>query len=297
MINIQALRRISMRTSRLIPNLHRVLLAFTTAFALVACGGGGGDSGGGRTTGGGGSSGPGAGATPTAIFTASSTLADDAIAEANAGLASAAAISALPDAVTIGSLPSGVVTDVSSSICSSGSATVDVNGTPNTSGYSVTEVFTNCNLLALSGYIYNGTFKLTFTRYASASDYDFTLQYTNFTLTTPSVSVTTPLSGSYACTVNSSTTSCSWDDGVRSWSSSVTYSGGTLNGYYTTNWGGGVVKVTFTNYTATSGTVTIEGASPSRIVITRCGASNYTVSITNSSSVTSSYSVGTGCST
>ena len=280
--------------------------------SLVACGGGGSSTPAAATTAGTGSTGstgggatsalaPSPGATPTAVLVNSAAAANDTIAEVNAGLAAAqngatGAGFQGPLGVQSSALPTGVSASIS---CASfggtgGSIDYDVSGLSGgiTSGASITYTYNNC---AISGYTYNGTFRLTYDRYVSASDFAYTSSYQNFTINGNGLT-NYAFSGSQSCNYANNTVSCYYSDGTRGWSSNFTYSNGVANGTYSSTYSGGTVRVQYTNYSATSGTARVTGANGAYYEIRRCSATAYTVTYSaTGTGVTSTYNVGGGC--
>jgi hypothetical protein len=175
----------------------------------------------------------------------------------------------------------------------SGSITYDIPTTTTiATGYTITYTYNNCSF----GYgTYNGTYRLVYDNYVSATDYTFTSSYTNFTLSgVPGQTGSQSISGSTTCTVRASATSCYYSDGSRNWSSSVTYSNGVVNGSYAGNYGSGSVRVTYTNFGATSGTAVVEGSN-GRYTIRRCGADAFTITWAPTSGTGGTYNYGGGC--
>lgn len=147
------------------------------------------------------------------------------------------------------------------------------------------------NACSYSGYTFNGTFKLVYDRYVSPTDFTYTAEYLNFTVAGNGASSQT-ISGKQTCSLSAGSASCYYNDGSRGWSSTMTYSGGVVNGSYAVNYGNGSVQVTYANFGATSGTATMTGSNGSKAVITRISATSFTVSITTATGGTAtSYTV------
>jgi hypothetical protein len=197
--------------------------------------------------------------------------------------------------VQSGLLPTGISISCASFGGTGGSIDFDTSALTGaiTSGSSITYVYNNC---AIQGYTYNGTFRLTYDRFASATDFAYTASYSNFTINGNGLS-NYAFSGSQSCNYANNAISCYYSDGTRGWSSSSTYSGGRANGSYSANYSGGTVRVQYTNYSATSGTARVTGANGAYYEVRRCGANAYTVTYSASgTSVASTYNVGGGCS-
>jgi hypothetical protein len=278
-----------------------------TCFALatlVACGGGGSATPAAAGAGGGGGGAvtlaPSPTAAPTAVLTNSAAAANDTITEVNAGLAAArngatGAGFQGPLGIQSSALPTGVsISCAQFGAGGSGSIDYDVSGLTGgiTSGASITYTYNNCSI---GGYTYNGTFRLVYDRFVSASDFAYTSSYQNFTINGNGLT-NYAFSGSQSCNYTGGAVSCYYSDGTRGWSSNFTYANGVVNGSYSANYGSGTVRVQYTNYSATSGTARVTGANGAYYEVRRCSATAYTVTYSaTGTSIASTYSVGGGC--
>ncbi len=149
-------------------------------------------------------------------------------------------------------------------------------------GTTFTIDFTNC--VDVAGLMANGRMNgVVKTANAAGDATSYTLSWTDFRLSGSSVvggSVT--ISGAASCTVDSKgDAACTYSDsGARAWGTATTYTNGVLNGTYTGNYGGGVVTVKYTNFSASSGTAEFTGANGSKVLITRNSATKFTVVVT-----------------
>jgi hypothetical protein len=232
---------------------------------------------------------PAANAAPTKVLANTQTEANGGLSEALAGYANGQSAQEGSNfrgagGVQTGALPGGIAfsqTIQCSLLASNGSGSVTIsydypNGLADFTGGTVTYTYNQCSF---SGITSNGTFRMTYSRFASAMDYTYTTTWTNFTTSFQGQSTT--ISGSQTCTATAGVARCDYSDSTgRTWTSGLTYSNATLNGSYTANYGGGVVTVKYTNFNATGGTAEITGANGTKIVITRNSATRYTVVIT-----------------
>jgi hypothetical protein len=297
-------------------NTTRLSLSFLTAAIVSACGGGGGGDASPVTAP---APAPVAAApvptptsTPTAALAGSQADGQTAINEINAALAASqaasrgAGISAPLKQTNSASkyrYRSKELTAATETVnCSelaaggTGSATLTYPDTDDiTSGYTISFNFNNCFLGAGEG-TYNGTFRLVFDRYVSETDYTFTYSYINFNISNlTGLTGSQTVNGSSSCTVLGSNVSCYYNDGARAWSTSLSYNNGVVNGTYATNYGtAGSVQVTFTNYSATSGTAVMRGSNGT-YTIRRCGANAYRITWAPTTGTGSTYSYGGGC--
>lgn len=230
--------------------------------------------------------------TATATLASTQTEAAALVTEAKAGLSAAASASVGagfrgPLGVEASALPSGITQVLQCSTLGtggSGSIDYDVPATQPAAGYTMTFTYKAC---AFDGYTFNGVFKMVYDRYVSPTDFGYTFDYQNFTVSGLGVTDQS-FSGKTSCNIAAGNTSCYYNDGTRGWSSSMKYSAGTVNGSYAVNYGNGSVQVTYTNFGAFGGTATVTGANGSKAVITRNSASSFTVSITTATGVTAS---------
>jgi hypothetical protein len=165
----------------------------------------------------------------------------------------------------------------------SGSITFDIPDsfltTGTLQGAVISYTYNNCSY---AGYTFNGAFRITYTRYASPTDFTYTASWNNFTFTGPGATSGT-YSGTQTCTYSAAAVTCDYSDSTgRSWSNTVNWnaSTSTLNGSYTANYGSGVVTVTYENFGAVGGRAVITGSNGSRMVIERLSATRYRVTIT-----------------
>lgn len=273
-------------------SLTKFFLSAVAAASLAACGGGGSGS----AAGGGGGGAPGTlqgtapspTAAPTAIFTASQTVANELSAEVKAGLANAATASkgmaGLPIGVETSSLPTGVVTDISKEMCSSGTASVDSTGTVPAAGFTASFTFGKCVSSASPvPFTLDGAFSLSYTRYVSPMDAAFVANFTKFSVDTAGQAIS--YTGGFSCDYKAGATSyaqaCYYSDGSRAWGGSVTYTASAgATGSYTANYNNGVVKVVYNKFGSAGGTATITGANGYSAVVTYTSATSYSVDIT-----------------
>jgi hypothetical protein len=228
--------------------------------------------------------------TPTAALSSSQTEATNLAAEAKAGLAAAANASAgngvkTPFGVQTAALPSGVTATLQCSLLGAGGTGSITYDAPTALATGSTFVITY-NACGFAGYAYNGTVNMVFDRYASPTDFAYTVSYQNFTVSGNGLSNQT-VSGKASCSYTNGAASCYYNDGTRGWSSTMTYTNGTVNGSYAVNYGSGAVTVSYSNFGATGGTATITGANGSKAVITRNSATSFTVSITTATGAAS----------
>jgi hypothetical protein len=136
----------------------------------------------------------------------------------------------------------------------------------------------------------NGKWTINFSRYASDTDLAFIALFNGITVTTKTETVT--VNGGLKCDYRGPIQSCALSDGTRGWDTSMSYSGGVLNGTYATKYADGTVTVKYVNYSDTGGTATITGKSPTKMVITRTtvgGATSVKIDITGADGITKSY--------
>lgn len=154
----------------------------------------------------------------------------------------------------------------------------------NLQGAVITYTYNSCSF---SGFTYNGTFTISYDRYTGPTDFTYTASWTNFTVVGAGVA-SQSYSGKQTCSVAGGTSvNCFYSDTTgRSWSGTVSYTGGILNGTYSANYGNGVVTVKYTNFGATGGTAEFMGANGTKIVITRNSATKFTVVITANGTTT-----------
>lgn len=286
----------------------KILLSAIAAASLLACGGGGHGNAAGTAAGTGtstdtGTSTPAGAATtlagnapaPTAAATAvlagTQTEANTLAAEVKAGLASAQLASnssSMAFGVETGSLPAGVLQDMSATLCSTGTASVDASGAAPGAGFSAVYAFNACALKAQTSFSYNGGFSVAYTRYVSPMDFAIIVNFKNFSVTSPTVnlSYTGGVSCDYKDTATSAALACYYTDGSRAFSGGVSYSAGAATGTYTANYGNGVVKVSYSKFGSVGGTATITGANGYSAVVTYKSAGSYTVDITANGSKT-----------
>jgi len=232
-------------------------------------------------------------AAPTAILVANQTEANTLATEAKAGLTSAAAAAqstSLGLGVQTTNLPAGIVQNMSTTLCTSGTASYDVTGTAMTAGSSIAGTFGNCAMIGGAG-TFNGAYTITFTRYNTAgTDFAFIANFSNFTLLTPTQTINFPTGGvscDYKAGATTATAACYYSDGSRAFTSGGTYTNGSASGTYTVNYGGKVGKIQFTNFGTANGTATFTGANGYSAVIKWTNATTYTVEITVNGTMTS----------
>ncbi len=146
----------------------------------------------------------------------------------------------------------------------------------NLAGFTIAYTFTGC---VIEGSTINGNVSVKWLTYAPPN-YSFEMTYSNLTASYAGQSVL-PVSGKLLCSVSDAKETCNYQDNTgRSWSQGASYNAGVLNGTYSTNYGGGVITLKYTNFGATGGTAEIMGANGSKMVITRNSATKYTVVVT-----------------
>ena len=173
--------------------------------------------------------------TPTATLSSSQTEATNLATEAKAGLAAAANASAgngvkTPFGVQTAALPSGVTATLQCSLLGAGGTGSITYDAPTALATGSTFVITY-NACGFAGYAYNGTVNMVFDRYASPTDFAYTVSYQNFTVSGNGLSNQT-VSGKASCSYTNGAASCYYNDGTRGWSSTMTYTNGTVNGSY-----------------------------------------------------------------
>jgi hypothetical protein len=219
------------------------------------------------------------------------------VAEALAGYANGAAAAGGstfqgPGGILSSRLPTGIAQTIScSQLAAGGTGTItfDFPLVASLQGQTISYTYNNCSY---SGYTFNGTFALTYDRYTSPTDFTYTATWTNFTVSGGGVA-TQSYSGKQTCTLaGGAAVSCFYSDTTgRSWSGTVSYTGGILNGTYTANYGSGVVTIKYTNFGVNGGTAEFTGANGTKVVITRNSATKFTVVIT-ANGVTTTYVYG-----
>jgi hypothetical protein len=217
---------------------------------------------------------------PTAVLVASQATADDLSTEVAAGLeaapAAASGASQTPSAQSENEKPSAVV----STACQGGgtseydlgdTSTAAVTGPAGEgraikAGTTYTYTYKKCVYSGGTGTsaystTFDGGYEWKYARYNSATDYAYTWKYNNFTYTTNygGKTNTYTFKGGQSCDIKDKTYNCFYSDGTRGWSSKVTYADGKLNGTYAWGYNGKTVKITYTDYSATSGSVLVEG--------------------------------------
>jgi hypothetical protein len=224
---------------------------------------------------------------------ASQSSAVDLVAAVNSGVATLRRANAASEAPSFG-LPSGI--DIPG-ICSTGTASYDVSGVTGTdlTGATIGMSFNNCvfGQAAAAGVpaiTYNGGYNIFFERYTQDfSNYKFISTYNNLSVAIAGFP-TEAFTGTITCEKAGSSDVCTTIvdgnqigeidlsiDGNRTTIRTATIRGnvGAANGYVDCVYAGWTVEGNF----ATSGTVTITGASGSRAVI-RATATGYVVEIT-----------------
>jgi hypothetical protein len=265
----------------------KAFLAWCLTGLLVACGGGsdGGDV-----------SPPPTSGTPTAAFTASEQTASDLAADAVAG-AQSMFKTGLAQGAPLGGLlgaPTGVSDSYTGDCSVSGSihysynlANPNPNGNP-VAGDTYTLTLNNCEETA--GEVENGTIKITFTRFVSEADTAFTVQLTNYSITTNGVTEG-PYTLSASFDVSNGVYSYAFNvDGATVVGMPVMHTSGTQvtieSGVIRKNYGSGWVEWSYDYFvydSATqrpiSGTVTVTGSGGNSAVL-RATANGYIVDIT-----------------
>jgi hypothetical protein len=227
-------------------------------------------------------------ATPTAVLVNNQTEANALAAEVKAGLTGAQGAngaSALPMGVQAAALPTGVTMDLTPKCQGGGSASLSGDITQGSTSMPVntplTTTFNNCALF-IGGATASGSMVITFTRYTSAADAAFNINFSNFSMSGGGLPSMQTFSGAVACEYQGAVTasSCYYSDGNRSWDTGTSYTSGTAHGSYATNYGSGTVKVALSGFGTPGGTATITGANGYSAVVTYNSAISYTVVIT-----------------
>lgn len=289
--------------------MNKISIVVLVSLLITGCGGGGGDG----DKGGGGGNSLTINSAPTAVLSGS---------QANAAALAKEIQDDVPELVGltstknlpsgINTLPGGVVTtDECSSLSGNGSGsgtyTVDSNigNSGITTGSKIVISYNNCTF-APAGYTYtaNGSMTITYTRYASETDFAMSMTYSNLTTTVTSGSENYsygPINGTYNIDYTNGTYSFSYtlaNGGASNISSSnISTSGNNITitsatYVYNSASSGGVIKVVFNNwrYNSTtghpvSGSITVTGANGNTVKIDAT-ATTYTVTYTVSGAVT-----------
>ncbi len=243
-----------------------LLLALTCTVALLpGCGGGGDDAA------------PAAGPVTPAPPTSNpptSPLATEANArilalEADAAIAAAEQRSLLPG------LPGGVATNIACP--GGGSVSYDF---PTSVGAGTTYAISYNNCSYAGGYVFNGSYQIRYTSFVGATSFSYSATY-DLRYTGPNLNYT--LAGTQTCTAAGGTVSCTYSDGRREWGTGFTYTGGRLTGSYSVNDTTlGTLSFSFSNFSATGGSVTITGSNGFTATVTRTGPNTYSVVINGS---------------
>lgn len=246
-----------------------LLMALASTVALLpACGGGGDDAAPAPA--------PTTPAPPTG-GTPGSTLAT----EANARILATEADAALTAAEQRNLLP-GLPGGVETSIACPGGGSVSYDF-PTTLAAGTTYAITYNNCSYASGYAFNGSYQIRYSSFGSATSFSYTATY-DLRYTGPGLNYT--LAGTQTCTASSGTVSCTYSDGRREWGTGFSYSGGRLTGSYSfTDTTLGTLTYSFSNFTATGGTVSVTGSGGFTATVTRTGANTYSVVINGSSPI------------
>jgi hypothetical protein len=262
--------------------MHRALTrlapvaAAAAVCALTACGGGG--SGGAEPP------------VTTNTLEDSSAVANALATEAHAAMASAsrvpdttaaAQVSALANAVAAGQITvsAGRLT-VPCALGGSISADFPSNLGNIVVGTPYTLNFINC--VQVAGQTANGVLSLSFVSLSNTNNFSETATF-NVTVTQANGSSTT-YSGKQSCTVVAGVADCSYSDGARSFAGNFSQKGGTLNGSYAwayplSNGSAANVTFQFSNWTASAGSIEVDGPNKFRATVTRDGANSYTITI------------------
>jgi Immunoglobulin I-set domain len=217
---------------------------------------------------------------PGSGFSDTPAAATDLANEAKAAIAAAESKALAPGGIElIGALPTGVTTTVNCG--ASGSYTYDA---PANFAAGTTYSFTYNNCSFGGGYVFNGSYVITYTAF-SVNPYAFawTIQY-NLSYTGPN-NFNYSYAGTQSCTYDSNSDySCTYNDGSRTFQSNFTYSAGTINGSYVWAYGSyGSATYTFNNWTATSGSITVTGPNGFTATIVRTSATTFVVTINGGS--------------
>lgn len=193
--------------------------------------------------------------------------------EAYDAIAAAERKSQLPGGVELFGLPAGVSTTVA---CTGGGSYTYDFPTTFTAGTRYSFTYNNCQFI--TGYFYNGSYTIDYSSFANATNFSWTATY-DLRLTGPN-NFSYGYAGSQTCSYVNSVASCTYNDGIRTFSSNFSYTGGRISGSYSSAYNSNVtLTYNFSNWTANSGSLSVTGSNGFTATVTRTAINTFSVTI------------------